>query len=155
VGAAGEAGCPSGGPPMRKGTGLPKWLVGLIAAACLAIAVGVISNFTSSHDGGTKKTSVTAAPLSLTRTVTYMVTGDHTNQASITYETPSGTGQQSDVDVPLTRKSDGGAGIRFTFQAGDFVYISAQNSNDSGGVTCIIEVDGRVIAENSSSGRTQ
>ena len=36
------------------------------------------------------------------RVVMYDVTGDDTNQASITYETPTGTGQQSDVDLPLT-----------------------------------------------------
>jgi len=121
----------------------------LIALACVAVAIGAAVKFSSSSDS---KKSPSTVPHALTRTVTYIVTGDHTNQASITHETPSGTGQPNDVDVPLTRKSDGGAGIQFAFHSGDFVYISAQNSDESGAVTCSILVDGQIIATNTSSG---
>jgi len=54
--------------------------------------------------------------------------------------TPDGT-QQADVRFPMTSYS-GGEGVRFCIAPGEFVYISAQNSNDSGSVTCTITVEG-------------
>lgn len=139
-------------PDEPSGSGRPRWFIPALAALCLVAVIAVMVGVSSSHDDGPSQSKVSATPISLTRSVTYMVTGDHTNQASITYETPTGTGQQSDIDVPLTRKSDGDQGLLFHFQAGAFVYISAQNSNESGAVTCTITVDGIVIAHNTSSG---
>jgi hypothetical protein len=88
-----------------------------------------------------------------THTVVYKVGGTAT-QADITYEGPNGdTAQQSNVDVPLTRVSDGGEGmILKNMRSGDFLYISAQNQNDSGTITCSIEIDGRVVETNTSYG---
>jgi hypothetical protein len=84
-------------------------------------------------------------------TVYYTVTGS-TDQASITYQSPSGTQQASDIDVPLSTKA-GKDHLEMTFQAGDFVYLSAQNSNEHGSVTCKITTDdGDVISENTSTG---
>ncbi len=115
------------------------------------VVVGAISNAFTRGDGP-KETIGTAAPVSLTRSVTYMVTGNGTNKATIIYRTPTGTGQQSDIDLPLKRKSDGGAGIIYPFHRGDFLYISAQNSNDVGAVKCTISVDGTIVSSNSASG---
>lgn len=78
--------------------------------------------------------------------------GGSTSQASITVRTPTGTSQQSDIDVPLRSRS-GEPFLRFVFERGEFVYISAQNSLESGSVSCRIENgDGEVIASNQASG---
>lgn len=83
--------------------------------------------------------------------VRYEVGGD-TTQASITAQTPTGTTQQSDIDVPLRTKG-GGTYLEYSFTSGDFVYLSAQNSKGYGTVTCRITTDsGEVISENMASG---
>lgn len=82
-------------------------------------------------------------------TITYEV-GGTSNQADVTAETPSGTDQLT-VDIPLMAK-EGGRGVEMTFQRGDFVYISAQNTDAVGTVTCKITAsDGSVISESQSS----
>lgn len=87
-----------------------------------------------------------------THTVTYIVEGT-TDQASITYQNSQGdTSQQTDIDVPLTRKNDGARGIDVTMRDGDFFYIAAQNSNESGTVTCEVRVDGEQVRANTSHG---
>jgi len=103
--------------------------------------------------GASTSGTLASATRPATHTVTYKVEGT-TKGASITYENSSGdTSQQSDVDVPLTRKSDGGHGIElYNMHGGDFLYISAQNNQEYGSVTCIIEVDGVVVKRNTSSG---
>jgi hypothetical protein len=86
-------------------------------------------------------------------TITYKVTGT-ARSADITMETPSGTSQQSGIDVPLVRKSASNrSGISLTFSPGDFVYISAQNAGTTGTIECAIEADdGTEIARVQSSG---
>lgn len=118
----------------------------------ICFLAGVISIAASANGGsGAKRISKS---LGLTpHTVTYKVEGTAT-QASITYENSTGdSSQQSDIDVPMVRKSDGGEGIVLeNMHRGDFLYISAQNSNEYGSVTCIIEVDGVVVKTNTSHG---
>jgi hypothetical protein len=87
---------------------------------------------------------------SLTREVIYEVEGS-ARSVNITIETPSGTSQQNDLVVPIVNKA-GETGLRSTFTAGDFVYISAQNQGEHGTVTCRITSDGVVISENTASG---
>lgn len=111
--------------------------------------IGLVAVGASGGVGG-----AVAKDLGLTaQTVTYKVEGT-TKMASITYENAGGdTSQQSDIDVPLTRKVDGGQGIVLQgMHRGDFLYISAQNSKEYGSVTCIIEVDGVVVEQNTSHG---
>lgn len=116
----------------------------LVAPAVVAaIAVG----YRATNSGRSDK--VTVVP---DREVVYQVTGS-TTSASITYSTPGGgTGQQADIDVPLVRKSDGGSGLVFSMRPGEFAYLSAQNSNARGNVTCVITVDGVELARNTSTG---
>jgi len=84
-------------------------------------------------------------------TITYEVDGT-TTWADVTMETPDGT-EQISPDVPLTRTASGERGLEYAFSAGDFVYVSAQNNERTGTVTCIIRAsDGTVIAKNTSSG---
>ncbi|WP_155854617.1 hypothetical protein [Paenarthrobacter nicotinovorans] len=73
--------------------------------------------------------------------------------ASITMETPTGTSQQ-DVSIPLKKKSAGASdtGLTFTFDPGDFVYISAQGRGGSNNVICRISVNGKVISQNTATG---
>ncbi|QLQ14397.1 MAG: hypothetical protein HZY73_11110 [Micropruina sp.] len=81
----------------------------------------------------------------------YYLEGD-AESADITVSTASGTSQQQGVDVPLMNKN-GEAGLHYYGPAvPGFAYISAQN-NGSGDLTCRIELDGKVIAQNTSSGR--
>lgn len=84
-------------------------------------------------------------------TILYTVSGTATS-ADITYTTPTGIRQQQGIDVPLM--TEGGTPyLEFTFDAGDFVSITAQNSGEDGEVTCQITLStGRVLSENTSSG---
>ena len=70
--------------------------------------------------------------------------------ASLTIESPSGT-EQAKISLPLTNKS-GTLGLTLKFNRGAFVYVSAQNEDDFGSVTCRITVDGQVVSENTSTG---
>lgn len=83
--------------------------------------------------------------------IKYEVEGTATS-VSITMSTPSGTQQVADASVPLRPKSGDGAGLLVKMDSGEFAYLSAQNNGDTGTVVCRITVDGKVIAENQSSG---
>jgi hypothetical protein len=99
---------------------------------------------------GDSEPSRPAVPASSVRTVTYEVVGS-ARSVDVTMRTPSGTSQQSSVDVPLTRK--GGGPMDFQMPAGSFAYLSAQNNGRSGTVTCRIRIGvSRVVSEVSSSG---
>lgn len=89
---------------------------------------------------------------SSTSRVVYKVHGTATS-VSWTVQTPTGT-KQGDADVPLMN-TGGTEGLQFTFPAGEFVYISAQNQGESGTVECIIEVDGVEVSRNASTGAYQ
>lgn len=74
------------------------------------------------------------------RTVTY------------TIQTDNGGTSQGETNLPMKNRN-GGTGLIFSgFSTGDFVYLSVQNKDAAGDVTCRITVDGKVISENTSSG---
>jgi hypothetical protein len=117
----------------------------IIASVVLVIGIAAGTNSSKSSVSNVETTSTDR------HEVTYLLSGT-TREASITYSTPNGgTAQQSDIDVPLVTKS-GHVGIVQTFGKGDFVYLSAQNSLDSGTITCTIQVDGVTVLTNTSSG---
>lgn len=59
---------------------------------------------------------------------------------------------QGDADLPLMNRN-GGRGLTFAgFRTGGFVYLSVQNKDSYGSVTCRIKVDGVVVSENTSDG---
>lgn len=103
---------------------------------------------------GTAAPSAAASPDLWTSTplvVVYELDGSATS-ADITYETPTGSSQQQGVDVPM-KTEDGEKGIQITgFSPGAFLYISAQNANDYGDLTCRIRVGGAVVSENTATG---
>lgn len=99
-----------------------------------------------------------APDLPTTYTVIYEADSVGTAAGSITLEAPTGT-QQEEVGLPLKSQA-GDTGLTFSFQPGAFVYLSVQNHNDSGSVTCRITVKAvtggyevsRVISEVTSTG---
>lgn len=130
-----------GADPKKSKAGKVLLVVGVLVV--IGIAVGSTTN----------KTGIGGVVSPATHTVTYKVEGT-TDMASITYETASGdTAQQSDIDVPLTRKIDQKEGLILPgMHSGAFLYISAQNSRESGTITCIIEVDGIPVKSVTSRG---
>lgn len=70
--------------------------------------------------------------------------------ASFTAAMPDGT-SQGEFSPPLENRA-GDEGLRFCADMGEFTYLSIQNGTDAGDVTCKIEIDGVVVAENTSTG---
>lgn len=76
------------------------------------------------------------------------------SHADVTMETPTGV-QQDTPDIPIEIVSGPRAGERgymFRFRSGDYVYMSAQNQDSSGTISCRITAGGVVISENESRG---
>jgi hypothetical protein len=82
------------------------------------------------------------------------LTGGSAQYGDVTMATPGGgTKQENGVDIPLRLEDASEDGRPFsTFRAGEFLYLSVQNGEERGTVSCSIEVDGRVVASNSSQG---
>jgi hypothetical protein len=134
--------------PARKRHGKVKWIVGGFAVLAIAGAVG-------SHGGSTAK-AADPAPAAASQSlgdqlravggheVAYKVTGT-TLAADLTITTrDGGTSQLQSSAVPFSHIEP--------MTSGQFFYISAQNHEDKGTVTCTVEVDGQVVSINTSSG---
>lgn len=132
-------------PPDESG-GLTRPETTLLLVAVVALA-GIIGLKVMSDDADTSS-SRRAIPQPTASTVLYEVEGS-VEWADITYETPTGT-QQESPDVPLMTES-GQRGLSFEFTPGSFVYIAAQMKDSFGTIRCRITVDGVVISENESS----
>ena len=127
---------PSSGQPAMKPKRKPTWfwiLLGVVIAVVVAYAAG---NLPASGPS--------------THTVTYQAEGAGTTSGMFTFEAPTGT-QQAVAALPL-RTAAGGAVTFDGLKSGAFVYLSVQNQNAAGSVTCRIQVDGAVISENTSTG---
>ena len=87
-------------------------------------------------------------PASSTHTVVYTTEADgYTGSGRtgmVTAQTPGGGSAQQTGLLPITGT--------FPFHSGEFVYVSVQNQQPAGSVTCRITVDGVVVSENTSSG---
>ncbi|MFT3871542.1 MAG: MmpS family transport accessory protein [Nocardioides sp.] len=121
------------------------WTIALAACAVFGLAAWLSSAFgENSHPDDDLPTAPTE------HVVVYEVEGTPA-YADITISTPTGT-QQASPDVPLRTKS-GERGITIhTSTTSWSPYISAQNPNEFGRVTCRITLDGTVISENTSTG---
>jgi len=75
--------------------------------------------------------------------VTYKITGT-ASQASLTYENEQGGTEQTKVVIPWQET--------MTVKRGSFLYLSAQNDDESGSVTCEIWVDGVKWRDSTSRG---
>lgn len=94
-------------------------------------------------------TAVTTTAVAATTTVVYQVRGSATH-ADVTLAT--GTGSSQEADVPV-----GASGLGFwresaTLEPGDLAYLSAQNTGETGDITCIILIHGAEVARNTSTG---
>jgi len=79
--------------------------------------------------------------------------GDGTVSASVTMRTETGGAIQKDVALPMVDAATKQPGVvSDRFKRGDQLYMSLQNSEAAGSVTCRIEVDGKVIDTATSSG---
>jgi len=79
-----------------------------------------------------------------TYSIKYSVTGT-TSSVDVTYENgDGGTSQKSDDSLPWT--------YSFTGYSGDFIYISAQNQNDTGSVIATIYIDNEKYKSSTSEG---
>lgn len=151
VGQGGQYPPPAQYPPppqiiVQKQGGCFRWIGIAVVVFVVLIVIGAIFGANST------KSKVTLGNSGKTHTVVYKVEGT-ASSTDVTYSTPGGgTAQQNDLDVPITRKSDGHPGITFTFHDGEFLYMSAQNGGESGNITCVIEEDGVELARNTSSG---
>jgi hypothetical protein len=122
--------------------------------AVIAIVGLALTGCSSSKD------EPTATPVSSTSTasggspkVSFFAEGEGTKSGSITMRSESGGTIQKDVALPMGNPTTGEMGISSdSFKHGDFLYISLQNSEASGSVTCRIEVDGVKLDEETSSG---
>lgn len=117
------------------------WLwaaLGVVIALAIALLIGYWP------------TGSTPPPIT-SHTVVYQADSSGTNVGTFTLETPTGS-QQGEADLPLKSQA-GDTGLTFPgFSSGGFVYLSVQNKNAAGSVTCRILVDGKVISENTSTG---
>lgn len=100
------------------------------------------------------RTSPGEADTAATRTVLYEAEGAGARGARTafyTLQTPSGTTQGA-ISLPL-RTNAGDTGLSVAgFRSGDFVYLSVQNKDAAGSVTCRISVGGNLVSKNTSTG---
>jgi hypothetical protein len=124
----------------------------VIIGAVVVLTLIVIGLVLGSNDNDSSRRA--PAPVAVPLVVHYEVEGDGASSASLTLQTPTGTSQQT-ADLPVKNKS-GGEGLIFSgFSRGDFLYVSAQNQDEYGSVTCRIKVGDTVVSENTSSGAYQ
>lgn len=123
----------------KKTSPLTAVLLVLIAAAiCVMVVIG------SSGSSRSSSSNPLSAPFGVeSYKVIYRVSGS-SGKAALTYQNQDGGTEQTTVVTPW--------GKSFTANAGDFLYISAQNERDYGGVKCEVLVDGKLVKTAESSG---
>jgi hypothetical protein len=140
--------------PPAKRSRLNQVVTGLIAVGLVGSAVGIWYLTETPADEAPKTRTAPAAGLT-SHTVIYEADGGTARglrTVSYTIQTDSGGTSQGETNLPMKNRN-GGTGLVFTgFRTGDFVYLSVQNKDAAGDVTCRIRVDGTVISENTSSG---
>jgi hypothetical protein len=140
-------------PPERLPPGTSKtpwrWIIGAIAAFLL---------FAMILEQQRPDTSLRMDPGDLgaqicTKEIVYYVEGT-AEGADITYQNAQGnTAQGNGLAVPLRNEETGFTGLHIgQVSCGSFVYISAQNTGESGTIECEIKSDGEVIESAESSG---
>lgn len=129
---------------MRTAWGTVAAIVVLLAAGCGA-----------DESGPESAAAATSSPAT-THTVVYAADGDGGKKvASYTWATADGGTEQHEADLPLRAEDadDGDAGLPMEgFESGDMVYLSVQNSQDHGSITCQIIVDGVEVSVHTSTG---
>jgi hypothetical protein len=119
------------------------------------IATIAVAGLLLSGCGGSAKEPASSVPVAAytptVHKVIYAAEGEGPKTASYTWRSPTGT-EQVEADLPLATK-DGQVGLHIDgFGSGDFLYLSVQNRESFGSVTCQIIVDGVEVSSNTSSG---
>lgn len=138
-----------------------RWWVAAAVVLVLAVVAIVATSSGEEDDQGTSATPYAATQpqrdrdrpaVTSCRTVIYYVEGT-ARSATVTIENDTGgTDQRDNLTVPVASEKTGIHGINAgCFDPGDFVYVSAQNEDDTGDISCRIEADGIVVASSSSS----
>lgn len=142
-------------PPAKKRKKWP-WILGILVVLIVIIAVS-----TSQGGGDSSNTATTVAPSASAGggaapattqasgdALLYEVTGDGTTSAgNITFFSAGGQqSQETDATLPWSKELRGDKGA-FTITG-----VTAQNGADGGTIRCKITKNGKVEAENSSSG---
>jgi hypothetical protein len=129
--------------------GLNRWHYVAFAALGLVMATVVYAAWWG-LDSDAPATSVRT-----THTVSYQADGGDARgirTANYTIRTDNGGTSQGSTNLPMKNRN-GDTGLTFTgFRSGDFVYLSVQNQDAAGSVTCRIVVDGQILSENISTG---
>ena len=118
---------PSPQKPRKTG----QHIIGAILLGLIIVAIIVVA------------TSKPEPRIPTTRSVVYEVTGT-ASAVSVTLSSATGSEQASNRAVPLR--------VTYVLPPGAFAYISAQNENGCGDVSCSISVNGQVISRNSAFG---
>lgn len=122
--------------------------VGLALVAVAVVAVGIKYGALSNDKAATSTTTTF-------HTVVYQADAAGARGArsgSITLRSGDGGTQQAEVSLPLRTKA-GEIGLTYTgFRSNDSFYLSVQNKDSAGSVTCRVLVDGVKVSENTSSG---
>lgn len=133
------------GPPAPRAKRSRLWLWVTLAVA-IPLLAGIVAWYQPTPQTPSVQTS--------SYTVVYEAEGSGARglrSATYTLQTPTG-GAQGDINLPMMTR-DGDTGLTFTgFRSGDFVYLSIQNGDAAGSVTCRITINGDIISENTSSG---
>lgn len=130
----------------------PLWLRILAVVATFVVTISVINLLADELVGGEDDARPLPADLSGLRSpseIVYYVEGT-AKSATVTIKKPDGT-EQAEIKLPL-ENTGGTRGVRFTAPSGQSLYVSAQNTGETGDVTCRITVNGTTVAENTSSG---
>lgn len=104
----------------------------LIVLILIVLVIGGLNLCSSPSTGNT----IDAGSYSSTRSVKYEIIGTNVTAVSLTWENDSGGTEQGDYKLPFRKN--------FTFNNGDFVYISAQivePTSGAGNIECRIYVD--------------
>lgn len=115
------------------------------------VAAGAFVLVACSHQS--EAATQSGSPASAVPHVVFYAEGEGTKAGAMTLRSESGGTIQKDVALPLVDTSTGTAGLASDlFRSGDRLYISVQNKEPAGSVTCRIVVDGKKIDEATSSG---
>lgn len=144
-------------PPASEQPGAPQPAAeiskrGLASLAALILLPLVVVAVVVSPDEPASAKPTQLIPPAERPQVVFDVDGTATG-ADLTFSSGGGIQQAAGKAVPLTNTETGAPGFRFTApSSGTPLYLSAQNTGDSGSITCRITVGDRVISENTSDG---
>ncbi len=135
----------------RHGTSIAGLIIGTVG---LILAIMMTVFYAAVFFGISKAVSDQNKAASTTHTVVYSVTGA-AHDANITYSTftdgTAGTQQSSSTPLPFT-KTITFKGSKASFSFNSFLLTAINGINDSGTISCTLTIDGKTIANQTSTG---